>query len=57
MKKVSLVLVFVILAGCGVWLMWYGEIDDSPGGMLLGLLMAAGGVYGIIKTVRKKKLS
>ena len=33
----------------------YGEIDDSPGGQLLGLIFAIVGIVGIIK--KKKKIS
>lgn len=31
----------------------YGEIDDSPGGQLLGLLAVIAGVVGIIKSKKK----
>lgn len=31
----------------------YGEFDDSPGGQLLGLLVAIAGVVGIVKSRKK----
>ena len=31
----------------------YGEYDDSPGGQLLGLVVAIVGVVGLIKNKRK----
>ena len=34
----------------------YGEIDDSPGGQLLGLLTAIIGIVGMAKS-RKKKVA
>lgn len=31
----------------------YGEIDDSPGGQVLGLLMVILGVVGVVKSKKK----
>ena len=31
----------------------YGEIDDSPGGQLLGLLAIVAGIVGVIKSKNK----
>ena len=45
--------IFAILIGAFMFV--YGEIDDSPGGQLMGLLAVIAGIVGIIK--RKKKTS
>ncbi|MDO8557025.1 MAG: hypothetical protein Q7R98_00990 [Candidatus Jorgensenbacteria bacterium] len=37
----------------GAFMFVYGEIDDSPGGQLLGLLVAIIGIVGIIKSKKK----
>ena len=37
----------------GAFMVVYGGIDDSPGGQLLGLVVAIVGIVGIIK--RRKK--
>ena len=42
----------ILAISFGIFLFVYGEIDDSPGGQLLGVVVAAIGVWGIIK--RKK---
>lgn len=34
----------------GVFMFVYGEIDDSPGGQLLGLLAVILGIVGLIKS-------
>lgn len=45
--------IFAILFGTFMFV--YGEIDDSPGGQLFGLLVAIAGIVGMIKG--KKKIS
>ncbi len=37
----------------GAFLFVYGEIDDSPGGQLLGLLVVIAGIVGVIKSKKK----
>lgn len=37
----------------GAFMFVYGEIDDSPGGQLLGLLAIIIGIVGIIKSKKK----
>lgn len=37
----------------GAFMFVYGEFDDSPGGQLLGLLVAIAGVVGIVKSRKK----
>ena len=39
----------------GAFMFIYSEIDDSPGGQMIGLLVVTVGIVGIIK--RKKKIS
>lgn len=34
----------------GAFMFIYGEIDDSPGGQLLGLVVAIIGIVGVIKS-------
>ena len=49
-------IIYSILAiSFGIFMFVYGEIDDSPGGQLLGLLAIIIGIVGVIK--RKKKIS
>ena len=43
---------FILAIVFGVFLVVYGEYDDSPGGQLLGLLAVIGGIVGVIKRVR-----
>jgi len=38
----------------GIFMFVYGEYDDSPGGQLLGLVIAIAGIVGLLK--RKKNL-
>ncbi len=37
----------------GAFFIVYGEIDDSPGGQLLGLLAVILGIVGVIKSKKK----
>lgn len=37
----------------GVFLFIYGEIDDSPGGQLLGLFIVILGIVGVVKSRKK----
>ena len=37
----------------GVLMFIYGEYDDSPGGQLLGLLVAISGIIGLVKNKKK----
>jgi len=48
-------LIFSILAILlGAFFVVYGEYDDSPGGQLLGLVVAIAGIVGVIKSRKKK---
>jgi hypothetical protein len=43
----------IILISFGIFMFVYGEIDDSPGGQVLGLVVVIIGVVGIIKSKKK----
>ena len=46
-------LYFVLAILLGVFMFVYGEFDDSPGGQLLGLVVAIIGIVGLIKSKKK----
>ncbi len=48
MGKIKM-LYFILAVLFGVFFIIYGEIDDSPGGQLIGLLTVIMGIVGIIK--------
>lgn len=48
MKTIALILAIPL----GIFMVVFGEYDDSPGGMLLGMVLVIIGVVGLIK--RKK---
>ena len=52
MKKIK-ILYFIIAILIGVFMFIYGEIDDSPGGQLIGLLAVIMGIVGVIKKKSK----
>ena len=43
--------IFAILFGAFMFV--YGEIDDSPGGQILGFIVTIIGIMGIIKSKKK----
>lgn len=48
-------LLFSILAiPFGIFLVVYGELDDSPGGMLLGLAMTVIGIVLLFKHINNR---
>jgi hypothetical protein len=49
MKKIIIALTIVF----GVGVIILGGMDDSPGAQLLGLVAVAGGILGIVKSMRK----
>lgn len=52
MNKIKII--FSILAILfGAFMFVYGEFDDSPGGQLLGLIIAIIGIVGVIKSRKK----
>ena len=52
MNKIKL-LGFVLAVLFGVFMFIYGEYDDSPGGQLLGLVVAIIGIVGVIRNSKK----
>lgn len=38
----------------GAFMFVYGEFDDSPGGQLLGLVLVAAGVWGVVRIWKRK---
>jgi hypothetical protein len=51
-------LLFSILAIlAGAFMFWYGEIDDSPGGQLIGVVVAIIGIVGVIKSKKETSSS
>jgi hypothetical protein len=46
-------LLYSIFAIFGAFMFVFGEIDDSPGGQLLGLLAIIIGIVGLIKSKKK----
>lgn len=49
------ILYFVLTIFFGVFMFVYGEIDDSPGGQLIGLVAIIIGIVGLIASKKKKK--
>ena len=52
MKKTRLIYSTLAIA-FGIFMVVYGEMDDSPGGQLLGLLAVILGMVGVIKSRKK----
>lgn len=52
MKALLSALAALILAGVGTAAIILGEVDDSPGLMLLGVLFGLGGIWLGVRTVR-----
>jgi hypothetical protein len=47
-------LLYAILAiAFGAFMVVYGEMDDSPGAQLLGLLVVVFGIVGVLKSRQK----
>ncbi|HOZ55752.1 MAG: hypothetical protein BWY51_00147 [Parcubacteria group bacterium ADurb.Bin316] len=56
MKKIYFkILGFVILILLGIFMFVFGEYDDSPGGQLLGLIMAITGIVGLVKNKKNSR--
>lgn len=54
MNKIIKIIFFILAILVGIFVFVYGGYDDSPGAQLLGVLIVAGSVVGIIKTIKKK---
>lgn len=53
MNKVLEILFSILAIVFGILVFVYGEYDDSPGGQLFGVIMAVGGIVGIVKSRKK----
>lgn len=54
-KRMLITSLLLLLIAFGIFMIFYGGYDDSPGGQLLGVILAVLGIIGVNKT-RKKKL-
>ena len=54
MKKIIKIILFVLAILFGPLLFVYAEIDDSPGGQMIGLVVFIVGVVGVIKSIKKR---
>ena len=57
MNKKLIILSFVLNVFFGVFMFVFGELDDSPGGQLLGAIAFTVGISGLILAWRKNQLS
>lgn len=55
MTEKLILLSFVLNILLGVFMFVFGEIDDSPGALLIGLVASGNGVAGLIIVLRSKK--
>ena len=53
MKIIKLTL-YVFAISFGIFMFIYGEYDDSPGGQLLGLVLAVTGAWQVVKILSRK---
>lgn len=49
------ILYSILAISFGAFMIVYGEMDDSPGGQMLGLILVIAGIVGIVKS--RKKIS
>ena len=47
------ILLGIFTISFGIFMIVYGEIDDSPGGQVIGLVIAIIGIVGIIRSKKK----
>jgi len=52
MSKIRM-LCFILLILLGVLMFVYAEVDDSPGGQLIGVVVTIIGIVGLIKSRKK----
>lgn len=50
------VIISILLILLGAFLFVFGEYDDSPGGQLIGLILAIIGAVSLIRVKRKNKM-
>ena len=54
LMKIVKITGFILLIVFGVFMVIYGEADDSPGGQGLGLIGVIVGIIGAYRQIRKK---
>lgn len=54
MKKTLNILALVLAIPLGAVMFVYAEIDDSPGGQLIGLIVGLVGIVGLYKMWKKR---
>jgi len=47
------ILIAVLAILFGAFMFVYGELDDSPGGQLMGLVAVIIGIVGIVRSLKK----
>lgn len=52
--RTTKILSFILLIAFGVFMIVYGERDDSPGAQGLGLLAVIGGIVGLVRSRRNR---
>jgi hypothetical protein len=52
-RKLLKILLLIIPIALGALMFVYAEYDDSPGGQLIGVIVAIAGIIGIIKNIKK----
>jgi len=53
MKNKIKILCFVLAILLGIFMFIYGEVDDSPGGQLIGVIIVIVSIVGLIKSRKK----
>lgn len=53
--KILTIIGLLVLISLGVFLVVFGEGDDSPGAQFLGLVIAVSSLWGVVRTLKNKK--
>jgi hypothetical protein len=53
--KVLIIIGLLALTSFGVFLVVFGEGDDSPGAQGLGLIIALASLWGVVRSIKNKK--
>jgi len=54
-KNIVKTLILILTILLGFFMFVYGEIDDSPGGQLIGVVAIATGIIGLIRHKKKSR--
>jgi len=55
LSKVVTILYFIITVVAGAFLIMFAGVDDSPGGQLIGLIVVAGAIIGVVRGIKSLK--